>query len=83
MPRHGYDTAKWDALAKCPFFRRSDKVKHRVVCEGISSTTRISLVFLGTEQSRTAHLKRFCASDYENCPVYGACQAKYNEKQGD
>lgn len=82
MPKHGYDTAKWDALAQCPYFRRSDKVKHRIVCEGLSEDTRISLSFLGTEAQRVRYLSERCCDRFTDCPIFTACGMKY-EKQED
>jgi hypothetical protein len=80
--KKGFDTAKWDALAVCPYFHRSDKTKHRIVCEGVSEHTRISLVFLGKEDERVKHLETFCCDDYERCHVYGACGIKYEKQEG-
>ena len=73
------DFAGWDGQVKCPFYRRSDKKKHRIICEGIGESTRLNLVFLGKEAERVAHLDHFCSEDFERCPLYHCANSKYEE----
>lgn len=69
--------ATWDVQALCPFYRRSDKAKHNITCEGITSSSRISLVFLGKEKEREQHMIHYCCRDYQKCPLYGAVYQQY------
>ena len=71
--------AGWRGQVKCPFFRREDKGKHRIVCEGISDNTRLNVVFLGKEKERVEHLLHFCSENFARCPLYHAANEKYRD----
>lgn len=71
--------AGWEAQVKCPFYRRSDKKHHRIICEGISDGTRLNLVFLGKERERVEHLLHYCSEEYWKCPLYHCANKKYEE----
>lgn len=73
--RAGY----WELTAKCPFYRRTEKNKHRIICDGISDDSRITLVFLGKDTARVKHLKAFCCEEYEACPVYLSAAARFEK----
>ena len=73
----GCEVAGWDGQARCPFYSRADKKKHRIICEGISPGSRVNLVFLRQESERVEHLTRFCCGAYERCPLYGAIYQQY------
>lgn len=73
----------WDVSVKCPFFCRTEKQKHRIVCDGITKTSRLNLVFLGNDAERTAHLRRYCCRDYKKCPLHHAASERYEEGRED
>lgn len=73
--------SRWDKWARCPFFCREDKERHRIVCEGIAPDTRLNLVFLGKEKSRIDHLRNFCCDGYENCPLYHGVSEQYENRE--
>lgn len=70
----------WDLEVKCPFYKRTEKQKHRIVCEGISDDSRMTLVFLGKDHARVAHLKQFCCGEFGKCPLYHAGSERFENK---
>ena len=73
--RAGY----WEMTAKCPFYRRTEKNKHRIICDGISDDSRLTLVFLGKDGARVRHLKEYCCEAYEKCPLYHAAGDRFEK----
>lgn len=73
--RAGY----WEVTVKCPFYRRTEKNKHRIICDGITDETRLTLVFLGPDATRVKHLKEFCCENYEKCPLYHAAGDRFEK----
>ena len=67
----------WEISVRCPFFCRTEKQKHRIVCEGIGEDTRLNLVFLGSDRARVEHLREFCCREYTRCPMFHAANEKY------
>lgn len=75
----GFDTGRWEALALCPFYQRTEKERHRITCEGIMSGSRLALVFLSADAKRVRHLESYCCRDYMKCPLYEAIYKQYEE----
>lgn len=71
----------WDIAALCPFYCRTEKQKHRILCEGITTDSRLSLVFTGSDEARVNHLKRYCCAEYEKCALYHAIYRQYESEQ--
>ena len=67
----------WEIAVLCPFYCRTEKSKHRIVCEGIMKDSRLALVFLGQDSVRVQHMKKHCCKDYQSCPLYRAIAAQY------
>lgn len=77
MSKPGY----WELTVKCPFFRRTEKQKQRIICDGISENTRLTLVFFRTDdKARVKHLKEFCCENYEKCPLYHAAGERFEKR---
>lgn len=67
----------WSTLAQCPFFKKESAEARKIVCEGVSDTTRIHLIFTGKEQERAEYLTSYCCRDYKQCAVYEMANKKW------
>ena len=74
MSKPGY----WELAVKCPFYKRTEKKKQRIICDGISPHTRMTLVFFQTtDEERVRHLKTFCCDRFDKCPLYHAAGERF------
>ena len=74
MSKPGY----WELAIKCPFYKRTEKKKQRIICEGISRNTRLTLVFFQCgDEERVRHLKTYCCGEYEKCPLFRAASERF------
>ena len=56
---------------RCPFFRREDRQRHKIVCEGVGDASSICWNFRNEdERQRIRQMEVFCQNCYWNCEVY-------------
>lgn len=73
-----------EGKVRCPFFRREDRQKHKIVCEGLGDAKSMSWNFANEdERQRIRQLEIFCQDRYENCEVYRMIHnSKYEGQTG-
>lgn len=66
--------------AQCPFYR-SDAARE-ILCEGVPPGSVMKTIF-PTAQRALRHFRKYCARDYERCPLCRLLEALYAEKEKD
>lgn len=70
-------TKSWEERdVKCPFYRKT--TRQEVVCEGFEDGQNITLGWRGGK-GRARHMKVFCCRDFENCEIYRALAALWED----
>lgn len=69
---------------RCPFFRKEDRQRHKIVCEGLGDAASISWNFDSRdERQRIRQMEIFCQDRYPNCEVYRMIrESKYDDERG-
>ena len=69
-----------DAKILCPFFRREDRQRHKIICEGLGDAKSISWNFaVEDERQRIRQMEIFCQDCYQNCELYRVIrESKYD-----
>lgn len=68
-----------DKHVLCPYYRRLDKEKNQIVCEGVDGAMNTRLVFQEVED-RKKYMRARCTSDYCLCAV---CRGIHEFYEGD
>lgn len=65
----------------CPFFRREDGRRHKIICEGLGDAVSISWNFTDEdERQRIRQIEIFCQDCYRNCELYRMIrETKYDD----
>ena len=60
-----------DGKIRCPFFRKEDGRRHKIICEGPGDAVSLSWNFATKdERQRIRQMEVFCQDCYRNCEVY-------------
>ena len=60
----------------CPYFRREDGQRHKIICEGLGDARSMSWNF-EDERQRIRQMEIFCQDHYNCCELYRMIQDKY------
>lgn len=68
-----------DKFVICPYYKRVDKEKNQIVCEGVDGAASTRVVFQN-KQEVEAYMRARCTSDYCLCAV---CRGVHEYYEGD
>lgn len=64
---------------RCPYYRREDRKRIQIKCEGLVDGTHLYQRF-GSVKSLLQHKERYCKSYFNRCPLAAALDRKYDFK---
>lgn len=68
-----------DKYVVCPYYKRIDREKNQIVCEGVDGASSTRLGF-ENKQERETYMRARCTSDYCLCSV---CRGIHEFYEGD
>ena len=68
-----------DKFVTCPYYKRVDKDKNQIVCEGVDGASSSRLVFPSGKECE-AYMRARCTSDYCLCVLCRGLNEFYEEE---